>query len=91
MAKPTLDLSCYAGNMTAVFASPPEPGTAPTYPFAQWLDGQEWTLVRGRDFWGPVGPFMRQVRGSANSRRLSVNLTPSDDGRALTVRAVPRG
>lgn len=77
--------------MTAVHASPPEPGTAPSYPYAEWFNGQQWTLTRGRDFWGPVGLFMRQVRGSANSRRVKIEMSPGDNGRTLTVRAVPRG
>lgn len=74
--------------MTAVFASPPEPGTRPQYPFSQWLDGQAWTLVRGRDFWGPIDAFTRSLRGSANARRVGLRMTPSDDGRSLTVEAV---
>ena len=85
--KLTPDLSCYAGDMTAVHASPPEPGTRPQYPFAQWFDGQQWTLVRGRDFWGPVSQFMKQIQGSANARRVCVRMTRSDDGRTLAVKA----
>lgn len=82
-------LSCYSGNMTAVHASPPEPGTKPNYPFAEWLNGNKWTLTRGRDYWGPTDQFIRQLRGSANARGVGVDLIVEDCGRYVMV--IPRG
>jgi hypothetical protein len=77
--------------MTAVFASPPEPGTDPKYPFAEWLNGQQWNLRRGRDFWGPPWALAKRIRGSANARGVKVELNYSDQGSTMDVRAVPRG
>lgn len=60
--------------MTVVHATRPEDGTRPNYPYAEWLDGRVWTLVRGRDFWGSEQQLVRSLRSSANSRRLSVDI-----------------
>ena len=75
--------------MTAVFASPPEPGTRPKYPFAEWLDGRRWTLVRGRDFWGSPGELRRSVQSAANARRVKVEM--SVEGGTFTIQAVSHG
>lgn len=86
--KPGRAVACYHDGMTAVFASPPEPGTKPKYPFAEWLDGREWTLMRGRDFWGDFDTIERQIAGSANSRRLRYKMWRTEDRRGLVVKAL---
>lgn len=68
------------GGMTAVFASPPEPGTKPNYPFREWLNGQQWVLTRGRDFWGSSDALIRSLQASARARRLRVTCTTDDAG-----------
>jgi len=77
--------------MTTVHASPPEPGTKPRYPFDEWLDGREWTLTRGRDFWGDAATFRHRIQGAANARRVGLHVMIAADQRHLTVRAVPNG
>lgn len=72
-------------------ASKPDPDVAPRYPFAEWLDGRQWTLVRGRDFWGPPYVFAKRIRGAANARSLRVTMNFSDQGSDMTIQAVPRG
>lgn len=76
--------------MTAVHPSPPEPGRAPTYPWAEWLNGGQWTLVRGRDYWDENHIFRRRVQNAANSRRVKV-LIDGSDPRYLRVMAVGAG
>jgi hypothetical protein len=87
--KSTHGPSCYSGDMTATHASPPEPGTRPDYPFAEWLDGRLWTLVRGRDYWGSADTFMDRIRGSANARSIRIVMAVEDAGRFVKVRAIP--
>lgn len=58
------------------------------YPFAEWLDGREWVLIRGRDFWGDFDSIQRKILGSANSRRLRVKMYRTDDGRGLVVKGL---
>jgi len=79
----------YTGGMTAVFASPPEPGTKPQYPFAEWLNGRKWVLVRGRDFWGDPAVLVRSIEASARARRLTVEI--KIDGGLMAVQAVSSG
>lgn len=69
-ALPCIRLRGYPADVTAAFLSPPEPGRVPRYPWAEWLDGREWTLVRGRDYWGTNADFCRRLRGAANARSL---------------------
>jgi hypothetical protein len=73
--------------MTTVHPSPPEPGRAPVYPWAEWLDGRQWTLVRGRDYWDENQAMLRRVRSSANARRLKVK-TDASDPRFLVVQSL---
>jgi len=73
--------------MTAVFASPPEPGTRPKYPFAEWLNGQQWVLTRGRDYWGHPDVLIRSIEASARARRLRVTCTYDTNTRCVYVRA----
>ena len=77
--------------MTAVFASPPEPGTRPTYPFAEWLDGRWWTLTQGRDFWGPVDSLVRSLEASARARGKTVQVVSVEGTSAIKVRGADRG
>lgn len=76
--------------MTAVFGAPPDPGTKPVYPFAEWLNGQQWILIRGRDYWGDPGQLTRSLEASARARRLRVVVTGDGSGN-LYVRAYPGG
>lgn len=71
--------------MTAVFASQPVDGVKPAYPFAEWLDGRQWVLIRGRDFWGDPAQLVRSLEASARARRLRV--TTAVDASCLYVRA----
>lgn len=77
--------------MTTVHASQPEPGEKPVYPFSEWLNGNQWTLTRGRDFWGDLAQFEQSIRASARARRLDVTVTWDELHRVLYVRASPRG
>lgn len=70
--------------------SPPEPGKAPKYPFGEWLDGREWTIMRGRDYWCANFEMERRLLASANARRLNVRIRGSNDGRSITVQALAR-
>lgn len=74
--------------MTATFLSPPEAGRTPKYPWAEWLDGREWTLVRGRDYWGTNAEFCRRLRSAANSRSLRYKVNDGDPN-FLVLRAFP--
>lgn len=76
--------------MSIVHATPPVAGTPPVYPFAEWLNGQVWTLTRGRDFWGPPLDFARRIQASANGRRIRVILGIDPEGRYIIVEAEPR-
>lgn len=64
--------------MTATFLSPPEAGRTPKYPWAEWLDGREHTLVRGRDYWGTNDDFCRRLRSAANARSLRIKFDDYD-------------
>jgi hypothetical protein len=76
--------------MTIAHPSPPEPGRVPTYPWAEWLNGREWTLTRGRDYWDENKIMARRIRGAANNLRIPVVIDDSDS-RFLRVKAMPRG
>jgi len=76
--------------MTSVHATPPVAGTPPVYPFAEWLDGQRWTLNRGRDFWGPPRDFARRIQASARARRLVLFMRYEPDGQYIELCATPR-
>lgn len=76
--------------MTIAHPSPPEPGVAPTYPWAEWLDGRPWTLVRGRDFWPRAEVFRRSIQGAANGRRIKVEIQIDPLGQFIDVKAVSR-
>ncbi len=74
--------------MTVAHLSPPEPGVAPKYPWAEWLNGNEWTLVKGRDYWDDNAAMRRRVQSAANARRIKVVIDGSDP-RFLRVKAQP--
>ena len=78
----------YPACVTATFLSPPEAGRRPAYPWQQWLDGREWTLVRGRDYWGTNADFCRRLRGAANARSLHIEVDDSDPN-FFALRALP--
>lgn len=77
----------YTDCMTAVPTAPPDEGTKPTYPFKEWLNGQQWILTRGRDFWGDPDELTRSIRASARARRVNVTVTWDPRQRCLYVRA----
>lgn len=54
--------------------SPPDPNRPAKYPWDQWLDGQEWTILRGRDYWGDTEAMVARVRRAASRRRLRVRI-----------------
>jgi hypothetical protein len=58
--------------------SPPEPGRAPIFPWAEWLNGQTWTLVRGRDYWDDNAKMRRRTQSAANARRVKVLIDGSN-------------
>lgn len=86
--KPGRAVACYHDDMTAVFASPPEPGTKPQYPFAEWLNGRHWVLTKGRDYWGDPEAMIRSIEASARARRLRMRCHYDFDTRCIHVQAV---
>lgn len=81
------DWVSYTDPMTAVPSAPPDEGVRPAYPFKEWLNGQQWILTRGRDFWGDPDDLVRSLQGSARARRLRVTCTWDPRQRCLYVRA----
>lgn len=73
--------------MTAVFGSAPDPDAKPVYPFATWLNGSQWVLTRGRDYWGDPAQMIRSLRASARARRVNATITLDERTRAIYVRA----
>lgn len=73
----------------AIHLSPPDPQRAPAYPWEQWLDGREWTLAKGRDFWGDTHVMLNRVRRAASRRGLRVVLGQPLPG-FLTFKTEPR-
>lgn len=60
------------------------------YPWAEWFDGREWNLVRGRDFWGKPEVFKRRIQNAANGRSVKVRIDISEDFRFILVQAAVR-
>ena len=58
------------------------------FPWAEWLDGREWHLIRGRDFWGPPELFRRRIQASANARSVKVEIQIDEHRRFIHVKAV---
>lgn len=79
--------SCYPGIMTVVYASQPDPNSKPAYPFAEWLNGSQWVLTRGRDYWGDPAQMIRSLEASARARRVKVTIALDERTRAIYVRA----
>jgi len=76
--------------MTAAHPTRPDPGQKPSYPFREWLDGRQWVLTQGRDFWGDPDELTVSLRASSRARRLDVVCAWDPAQRCLYVRASPR-
>jgi hypothetical protein len=52
--------------------SPPDPEKPPRYPWDEWFDGREWTVMQGRDYWGETAKMQKRILGAAAQKRLRV-------------------
>jgi len=60
------------------------------YPFDEWLDGREWTLVRPRDFTGPAETMVHRLRSAAAARGRTLTADIQPGGKFITIRSEAR-
>lgn len=56
--------------------TPPERtgGREPRYPWKQWLDGNTWELVQGKDFQSTVKTMQKFIRQVASNRGILISV-----------------